>query len=67
MTGETKSDITYVLYTFLNNQNGPPCRQKSVELINESRYIYVNSEDTFTGSIIQAKIYVTWHTFKAPV
>ena len=51
--------IEHIIYTLLNNQNVSLCDQKSVELIKESIYAIVNSEDTFMESIIQVKIYVT--------
>ena len=57
----------HLIYTFLNNQNVSLCDQKSVELIKESIYAIVNSEDTFMESIIHVKIYVTWYTFKTQV
>ena len=49
-----------MLLTLLNNPNVSLCGQKSVQLIKESRlYATVNSEDTFTESVMQVKIYVT--------
>ena len=51
--------VEHITHTLLNNQNVSLHGQKSVEVIIESTHIYVNSEDTFTESIIQAKIYVT--------
>ena len=49
--------VEHIIYTLLDNQNISLCVRKLVELKKESRY--VNSEDTFTESIIQVKIYVT--------
>ena len=57
--------VEHIIYTLLDNQNISLCVRKLVELKKESRY--VNSEDTFTESIIQVKIYVTWYRFQTQV